>query len=688
MRTRSFLLSLALTAASPVATSSALAQYGACPPAPAPSGPGVPGNGAPGGPASPGTPGAGPVPLGIPGPSTPGPDAPGAPSIPGVATSLGSFAQNDLHWSHWWYLESARYMDIRAHIQGPPAADGRSVLMSSPLAPSRNLVTAKVTPVLLKIAAESEKDDMVAAALLALGRVVEADSPVAARARAVIEARISAPNVAVADSAILALGLLGQPEASAALADILRVTPAGKRLVDSESMPLRKRAFAAHALGLAAVRTEDVLERQRIALELVASLEEDSHAANDVPVAALSSLGLVNLPSRLQVPAEDLRERKGLEHVLSNRGLTRFLAGWALSSQRGRTRLSTVIRAHACVALARAAADTDEALRASVVERLTALGGHPKAHVQVRTAANIGLGEVARAGNAPCDRGARRHLLDAVDRGQPLEARFARIAVATAASRPGAGDDAFSGTDEVRSTLTGDLARSSSGEMAWSALALGILEERSRIAGRDNDGSVVRALNTLAMRRRSDNDSAALGIGLALAARDTERASSAGERLVMELNDTSTPEMRGFLAVALGLIEHRAAVPTLEAELTKARSQPLLTWSTAVGLGLMGEAVSTGMVQHLERSSSTSERIALSAALGQTGTTHAVDPLLELAETRLRPSIVRASAIDALGAICDLDRLPWRDPIAHSLPYFASTQSLTTAGLGLLERPW
>ena len=41
-----------------------------------------------------------------------------------------------------------------------------------------------------------------------------------------------------------------------------------------------------------------------------------------------------------------------------------------------------------------------------------------------------------------------------------------------------------------------------------------------------------------------------------------------------------------------------------------------------------------------------------------------------------------------LGAICDLDRMPWRDPISHALPYFAVTPTLNGSGSGILERPW
>jgi len=636
------------------------------------------------GPSAPAAPGQ--CPVQTPGAGPARPATPIGPVFSGFTTNVGG--QDLLHWSHWWYLESARYLDLRTHVQGPPAPDGRTVLLTAPLAPSRNVVRTRVLPQLMQVATDATSPNVVSSALVAIGRLADPGELQSRSALITLRTRLDDSNAQVRESAILALGLFGSPEATRDLIDIVRETERGKSLTASTTIPARSRAHAAHALGLAATRTDDIGERQRIALELVALLEEDAHGRDDIPVAALCSLGLVDLGSRPHVPAKDLRDRDGLDHVLSSRGLSRYVATWVAKPRPGTSVRGTRARSHAAVAYARIAANADEGIRSLAVERLVAISGDRSEHVHVRTAATIALGEVARAGHAPADREARRHLLKQLRGGQPLERRFARIALATATARPGSGEDTMEGWSEVRNALTGELARSRSSDLAWTALAIGILEGGARDAGLETSSASTHALTTMAMRRKSDDDSAALGLGLAIAARGTDRAEAVAERVAKELDETTTPEMRGHLAIALGLLDHTASIDVLRADLVDARNQPLQMWSAAVALGLLGESVGNELVDALKVSSSSAQRIAITAALGQTGTARSVDPLLAVVADEGNVSPLRASAVDALAAICDLDRMPWRDPIAHAFPYFAATPTLNGNGSGLLERPW
>ncbi|MEM1449414.1 MAG: hypothetical protein AAGI22_09880 [Planctomycetota bacterium] len=577
---------------------------------------------------------------------------------------------------------------MRAHVQGPAAPDGRTVLLNSPLAPSREVVRSRVLPRLLQAIAEESNPDLVSAALVAAGRLADPGEINTRATHVAARGKLVDPSFKVRESALLALGLLGSPEATTDLVDIVRQTPRGLELTGSTMIASRLRAFAAHALGLAAVRTDDVAERQRIVLELVDVLESEVHARDDIPVAAVVSLGLVDLGPRMVVPAKELRERAVLEHVLSARSLASYVGGWMDAKSGQKTGRSNRTRSHACIAHARVAATADERTRLAAVERLVDVSDDRAEHVHVRTSAAIALGEVARAGQAASDREARRQLLRLVHEGQPLERRFSRIALASACSRPGEGDDPWAGTDEVRKVLSAALPRSRASDLAWTALALGILDGAAHEAGVDTGPYATSALRTMAVRRKSDDDSAALGIALALAARGTDREQDASELVVKELGQTTTPIMRGHLEIALGLLEHDAAAKTLRSDLVKARNQPVLLWSAAVGLGLMGEPVGHDLVEALKGSTSTAQRIAITAALGQTGTAPAVNPLLEMLDQDQIQVQLRASAVDALGAICDLERLPWRDPIAHAMPYFAATPSLNGSGSSILERPW
>ena len=598
-----------------------------------------------------------------------------------------------MHWSHWWYLESARFIDIRTHVQGPASADGRTVLLGAPMAPTRAVVNGRVLPALLELVATERSDEIVSSALVAIGRLVDAEGApsvraLSARAHSVLRSQLDHANVKVQESALLGLGLMGAPAAAADLVEIMTASPRGQQFIGTTSVSSRLRAFAAYSLGLSATRLPELGDRQRVALELIEVLEGETHGREDLPVAVLGSLGLVDLGTRMCVPAEDLRDRPFVDRALSTSTLTRYLHTWAMDPRGKEKGRSTRVRAHACVAYGRSASKLLGAGRANAVASLQDISSDRGTHVNVRTAATIGLGEVVSCGNEPADRGARRHLVNLVQQGQPLERRFALIAAAMAASRQGGGDDGLSGWSEMRKVLNRELAQARSSNLAWSALALGLLEDRLSKLDVDTGKVSANALTGMGIKRRSDDESAAIGLGLALATRGTDNAKNAGKRLMTEMSQTTTPYLRGHFSIALGLVGHKDAKELLREEIAEATNQPIRLWSAAVGLGLLGESVDVELLKALVETKSAQVRISLAAALGQTGTAKAVGPLLGYIAEKDRPMPMRASMIDSLAAICDLERLPWRDSFAHAMPYYAATPTLNGSGSGVLERPW
>ncbi|MFT6107778.1 MAG: HEAT repeat protein [Planctomycetota bacterium] len=584
-------------------------------------------------------------------------------------------------------------MDLRTHVQGPPVADGRSIATNAPMAPSRKYVQEAVMPRLLDVIENSTSDDIVASALVAAGRLTGPDDVLYGRVLTAMRARMRASNTRVFESAVLSLGLIGTDAACSDLLDVAQATPRGMRLRGTDSLRTRTRAFAAHALGLAAAQSDSIALKQTIASGLIELLEEETHRQSDLPVAAVSSLGLIELGSRMQVPPAAVRESSAADYVLSGGTLTQYLERWTQGKQSGdqrrdTTKRPTLVQCHALVAYARAARSADEGTRIEAIEHLVSHAKERRNHLHQRTASTIAMGELVRGGNAKADRAAREYLLEAMSTGQPLERRFARIALASASGRAGAGEEPFAGWRQVHGALTKSLVQSRSSDMAWSALSLGILEDSLAKAGIDTGRSGTSALRTLAVKRRSGDDSAALALGLALATRNREDVATFGPGVIKEFDETTTPYLRGHVSVALGLMDHRASIPRLEAELEAAANQPIRLWSAAVGLVLMGEPVGAKLVQALRESNSSQSRIAIAAALGQAGTFRAVAPLLDLMGDDGQPTPLRASAVDALGAVCDLSRLPWRDPVAHALPYFAATPTLISGGAGVLERPW
>ena len=611
--------------------------------------------------------------------------------------SHGSADQDLLHWSHGWFLESARYMDLRTHVQGPPATNGRSIATNAPMAPSRNYVHEVVMPRLLDIIENERSDDIVASALVAAGRLTSVEDPLYGRILTATRSRIRSANARVFESAVLGLGLIGTEAACEDLLDLVADAPKGRQLRGTTTLRSRTRAYAGHALGIAASQIDNLPLEQRIAAGLIEVLEKESYGRYDLPVSLVSSLGLVELSPKLQVPPSSVRASSAADHVLSRGTLSRYLERWAgINLRRIRrgnhsspaSRPKPIIQSHAVIAMARAASGADDSARETAIEQILDLAKDPSTHVYVRTSAAIALGEVARAGSAKADRLARDFLLEVMKSGQPLERRFSRIALANAASRPGMGELPYEGWRPILSALTHSLVKSRSSDMAWSALSIGIMEDSLAKAGVRTGRNASDALRSMGQKRRGDDDSAALALGLALATRSLETTDSFGAGVLREFDSTTTPYLRGHVSVALGLMDFKPSIPRLKNELEEAANQPIRLWSAAVGLVLMGEPVGAQLVEALRSAKSSQSRIAITAALGQAGTFRAVMPLLDLVAESTSPSPLRASAIDALGAVCDLSRLPWRDPIAHALPYFAGTATLNSNGAGVIERPW
>lgn len=223
--------------------------------------------------------------------------------------------------------------------------DGRSVVDTAPRAPSRLVVQTQVVPRLLDIVRNERSDQMVAAALIGLGRLADAPADLHGDAVAAVTGQIASPNAHVRESAIIALGLFGTASCNGSLLALVEGKAQAHKLIGTTSVSNRTRAFAAHALGLAAVRMDDVGEEQRVALAMVDVLEGNVSGMADLPVAAVTTLGLIDLPVRTSVPPVELRSRDNVDHVLSSRHLARFVLPLTQSTVGARADRSVTLRA-------------------------------------------------------------------------------------------------------------------------------------------------------------------------------------------------------------------------------------------------------------------------------------------------------------------------------------------------------
>lgn len=528
-----------------------------------------------------------------------------------------------------------------------------------------------VLPELVALVEADDHPEVVSAALVAIARATSETRGDLEAARRLLREHVDHANQKVGESALLGLGLLGTEAAGDDLASLLPLR--GASWLGAGPRTTRQRSFAAHALGLAAQRVDGFGPRHRWAAALGDALESTKSDSAAFQVAAVQALGLIDLD-------------EGGENGSAQADLTTLLQSWTAEAP-GRQDL---VRAHAAVATGRAASRAGAELRADVIDGLVDLTRSRRTHVHVRTAAAIALGEAARSGKDGADRRARKALLHLVKKGQPLESRFARVALAQAASRAAGGDQAFPGADDARRVLLQELKRARSDDLGWTALALGTLEWRLHRAGVSTDRKAAAALAKLGAKRRSDDSSAALGLGLALAIQGTGDAARHEEHLLEEFDSIADPVRRGFMALALGLARTSELKETLAAEIQPRSGQSPLLWNASVGLMLHGDRAGRRLAEITRTSTSSFERRAALRALAQVGDASSLDLLLEAAADASDQALLRAAAVDALAALCDTETTPWRDAYSHGLPYFAVTPTLNGSGneSGIVERPW
>lgn len=636
-----------------------------------------------------GPPGGGPPPTILPvGTPITGPPVPGFPGAPGPTTPGGGVGRaNSLEWTTWWLLERDALLRFRDRVESTLVVTG-DVEGAGAVRPTEHDVRTVVVPRLLALAAAEDDVDLVTSVLVALGRVgSRCEGEQVAAIRAAIEAHMSASSQEVSETAVLSLGILGGSESIATLRDVLAAKDRGSKLLGRGSVTARTRAFAAFALGLAAAATDDPADRQRVALSLVNALSEP-RTQDELPTAAVISLGLCPVPLRPTLPPADIRGDERIDTVVSRAGQIMWLERWTTGARRDGRLAPKASIAHAQVALARLAAGIDEESREQLLRRRIDVVTGRKTPLLAQGAAVIALGELARAGSGPADVLARETLELVLTRGQPLPRRFATIALASASSRPGLGDDALEGAEAARRKLLRAAASARSDEGAWAGLALGLqayrLARHRRAGARDAGDAILDLLH----RERNARDIGAFAIGAALTYLDAEPKgrNRAGRVLEVAFDRVREPGALGHVSVALGTIRHLRAAEDLKEVLAESRFQPALHWSAAVALGMLGEtSIDRQLLDGLRVARSGMARSAAAVALGTVGRRSSMEPLLELVESRHEIQATRAFAVIGLGILCDDDALPWRMPIAHALPWFAVNETLTGNANGLLD---
>jgi HEAT repeat protein len=617
-------------------------------------------------------PGAGLGPAGAPSSGTPNAGQPGPatggaiPGLAGPATGSGADSGLDpVSWATWWAFNREPYLDLRGALERAAArASASSGASDLPLPrPADDAVVALALPALITAAREEKSPDVATAALLALGKCgPRLPRPEAERASDAIRSRLSDVNQEIAETATLALGILARPQDAALLGDLLADGEDARRAVQKLALPTRTRAFAAYALGILAARNSNPDLRRFAVHHLARAAAAAPGAQRDVPVAAVAALGLLPLPRAADVASGEgpAVPARALEAEIE------FLLGLWREERR-----DPLVRAWAAVPLARIASAGSAADRARVLQELGApLASGARDPAPVRQGAAIAVGILADGSRSPADERARSLLRQAGRDGDRLARRLCWMSLARASARPG--PDGEHALAESRAWLSGELARGSTQERPWLALALALGEREAASRGIQPSHGVEDLLASSFVRHASPVEAGAHALALALA-----RSPRAGELIARRISETSDEIVRADSALALGLVGEDWAIEPLRALVLESRYLPRLLNESAIALGLLGDRSLTELLVVLLREArGLTAQAAAANALGWVGNERALAPLIQMAADRGLDAGVRAFSLVAVGMLCDPAPLPWNTPYAVDAQWWLAPPTL------------
>ncbi|MCB9916533.1 MAG: HEAT repeat domain-containing protein [Planctomycetes bacterium] len=643
-------------------------------------GPAQPGGPSQPGPSRPGTGGSGPVPA-------PGPN-PSQPVTPGSGDGGDPTA-----WQYWWGFNKDPFLDLKTRLYGPGVVTGSDVFFlghgQKPQAkdvfvPSRELVRGRIVPALLRVLEDDASgNDLQTGALLALAKIGdEPGEDGSSGFHAVFLRFLKDPTQDVAETAAVALGVLGNPASIDDLEHLALDTPSERmRLVGAESgVAQRTRAFATFGLGQIGGACDDLAVRRRI-VEVLWRLGESTRSADrDLQVAAVLALGLVPLdrePIDAAVQRDEAAPLTGPPRWRDEQ--VRYLLAVLADGKR-----DVYARAHAPRSLATLLEGVDDAaLQDEVVSALLPLLDERARSVpkELRQSVALALGQLGDLDLDARDVALRAALQGAVTNADQQVRRFCLMALGDVGGRPGSGADACAAEVEVQRFLLQQLARGKSGVKPWAGLALGVMQRGLQDRRCDPSADVLAALRAALADAREKDEVGAYAVACGVA-RDGE----ASELLLEKLHDLSDDEARGFLALGLGLVPSPEAKETIEALVRDSRHRPELLKQAAIALGLLGDKqVALVLAEELAQARTLSTQAALAAALGTIGDARSADPLLELLEDETKSGAARGFAAVALGIVADRASLPWNTRYSLRINYRARTETLLGGGSGLLD---
>ncbi len=618
--------------------------------------------------------------------TTAGPGGPtsGGATSGGPSTSGGGAKNTDVAaWDQWWSFNRDQYLALKDAVfehDRPVTGDddfylghGSKRTRGPRSRPTEPVLREEVVPALRQALLRQLDTDIITGVLLALAKI--GDPPGGPKATAgILRGYLDHKNQEVHETAAIALGILAQSDAAPLLSDLMLDTKTGRAAVGRTKVPQRTRAFAAYGLGLIGYGAETSAVKSFVVHQLAKAIDAGDKPTRDVIVAAILSMGLVRLePAVSRSAAGDAAPRVSA----SRAGQLEFLLDvWANS------RLDARVRSHVPVALARLAAGAYPSYKGRLADTFVAtIARRSRAKDVVQHGVLLACGLLGDNDLDPEDVALRSALNVSLEESDRLGRNLAVLALARVAGREGTGMKGEVPA-EVRSRLLKQLARGGTAARPWAALGLGLLERGNVAAGRPLDESTRLALHHAFKNAASPSEQGALAIALGLVKHEP-----AAEKLI-ERTTNGDENVRGYAAIALGLMGAHQATPTLRSILARKRYMPGVLREAAIALAMLGDGHSVSiLLERLGRAKFMFEQLVLASALGFIGDARSVGPLVEILNDKRISETTRAFAAVALGMVCDKEPYPWNSKIAADVLWWQAPPTLhdPVSGKGILD---
>ncbi len=639
---------------------------------PGPNGPSGPGPGAPG------TPGPG------------GPGAPGSSGGRGPTTGGGAVGPDLTLWNYWWDFNKDPYLNLKSHIHGVAPVTGSDDFFlgqgiqaqaRDTLKPSEEMVRNQIVPALIQSLQNEDHNDILTGAMIALAKI--GDDP-----------KVEGPSVfeplflpflksgqqEVAETAAVALGILGNPESIETLKSILMDDARGRKLVGSEAgVNYRTRSFAAYGLGQIGAMSATPMQRADIVDTLWYVCESQRQSTRDLKVAAVISMGLVKLESA-GPKAGNVDNYAGAPRDLEEQ--IEYLIDF-FSNEKDKNK-PYLVRSHAPRSICKLMEGLENReLKARVVKAFAPYLDKrvSKGERELRQSVALAFGQLGDLDGDADDEEIRTRLMDATTDADQQVKYFSLMAIGQVGSRVGTGQTPMEGVVELRKFLQTHLVRGKTQAKPWAGLAIGVMERGLKEAGGPSSHDSLSALRSSLKDTKTKLEVGAYAIACGIAG-----DSDAESILLDKLDNMSDDDVRGHISVGLGLMGSNSAIAPIQEVVAQSKYRGELLKQAAIALGLLGDQnLVNNLVNMLSEAKTLTTRSALAAALGFIGDRRSVDPLVKMLHDSSMTGAARGFAAVALGIVADKETLPWNSKFSVNINYRASTTSLTDGGTGLLD---